>query len=219
MHLDSLTPLQRAFLRAFFRRDHRFFLSGGAALIGFYAGHRSTEDLDLFIERGPLDHGDRLVREVAAELGSTLESVWDNPNTKRYVLRRESEELTIDLVSEPPQWISEKPVFDGIRVDAPQQMLANKLGALPRLESRDLVDIWVLETVCGCSLESALRVALDNDPGLTAAQLATTLNEPDFRSPAHLPRGVLAAQLEHYRLDLVARLLRLAGPPAGPPRG
>jgi hypothetical protein len=45
---DALSPFQRALLEAFFRRSPAFYLTGGAALAGFYLGHRRTEDLDLF---------------------------------------------------------------------------------------------------------------------------------------------------------------------------
>jgi hypothetical protein len=39
---DRLTSLQRDLLAAFFEREKRFFLTGGAALAGFYFGHRDT---------------------------------------------------------------------------------------------------------------------------------------------------------------------------------
>ena len=45
---SRLTPLQRDLLDAFFAREQRLFLTGGGALAGFYLGHRTTEDLDLF---------------------------------------------------------------------------------------------------------------------------------------------------------------------------
>lgn len=42
---DRLTPLQRDLLDAFFAREQGFFLTGGAALAGFYLRHRETTDL------------------------------------------------------------------------------------------------------------------------------------------------------------------------------
>jgi hypothetical protein len=45
---SKLSPLQLAVIRAFFEREHDFFLTGGAALAGFHLGHRTTGDLDLF---------------------------------------------------------------------------------------------------------------------------------------------------------------------------
>ena len=48
---NSLTPLQRELLHAFFERTQSFFLTGGGALIEFYLHHRDTKDLDLFVRR------------------------------------------------------------------------------------------------------------------------------------------------------------------------
>ena len=39
---NQLSTLQESFLRASFQREDRFFLTGGAALVGFYLGHRET---------------------------------------------------------------------------------------------------------------------------------------------------------------------------------
>ena len=41
---SRLRPLQHDLLEGFFAREQRFFLTGGAALAGFYLGHRETED-------------------------------------------------------------------------------------------------------------------------------------------------------------------------------
>lgn len=48
MSANRLSPLQRDLLEAFFRHESRFRLTGGAALAGYYLGHRETADLDLF---------------------------------------------------------------------------------------------------------------------------------------------------------------------------
>ena len=45
---SRLTRFQVEVLEAFFRREGRFYLTGGGALAGFHLGHRETHDLDLF---------------------------------------------------------------------------------------------------------------------------------------------------------------------------
>jgi len=45
---NDLSALQRALLEAFFSREGEFYLTGGAALVGFHLHHRHTDDLDLF---------------------------------------------------------------------------------------------------------------------------------------------------------------------------
>src|SRR5437773_2130277 len=60
---SQLSPLQEEILGAFFQREDRFFLTGGAALAGFHLMHRRTADLDLFTD-GPdlLDAGETALR-------------------------------------------------------------------------------------------------------------------------------------------------------------
>ena len=143
----QLSALQRDFLAAFFRREDRFFLTGGAALVGFYLGHRETHDLDLFTLEDVITDGLSAVAEVARELGGTLEAIQTSPDFRRVLLRRGAEAIIIDLAREyVTQVVVNKPLVNGIRVDAPQEILANKLCALlSRSEIRDLVDVRALE--------------------------------------------------------------------------
>ena len=65
-----LSPLQHDRLTAFFAREDRFFLSGGAALAGFYLRHRETHDLDLFTLNDVLDDGVALLTEITRRFKS-----------------------------------------------------------------------------------------------------------------------------------------------------
>lgn len=85
--MKRLTELQSEILRCFFARRTEFFLTGGAALAGFYLGHRDTHDLDLFPDGAPLDEGERTLREIAAELHATIETVRRDPAFQRYLIR------------------------------------------------------------------------------------------------------------------------------------
>ena len=49
----AVTPLKRDFLKAFFAREKRFFLTGGSALGLFYLEHRYSYALDLFSQDRP----------------------------------------------------------------------------------------------------------------------------------------------------------------------
>ena len=120
--MDSkLTALQHEILQAFFRRESRFFLTGGAALAGFHLGHRATHDLDLFTTSPVLDAGDAALSECAKELGATIENTQTAPTFRRRLIRRGDESVVVDLVlDESPQRIAEKAVVGTIRVDAPE---------------------------------------------------------------------------------------------------
>jgi len=208
-----LNSLQDDFLKAFFKRENSFFLSGGAALVGFYFGHRETHDLDLFTLENDVEEGFRLVHEVANDLKAIVEPIQTAPDFRRLLLRRDDEAIVVDLVREYVFQISkEKPVINGIRVDSPEEILANKLCALlSRSEIRDLVDVRELENA-GFSLENALQAAEKKDSGLTPAQLAWVLNQISLGEDAQLPGNISASELRDYLMNLIDRLKRLALP-------
>lgn len=77
---SRLTPLQRDLLDAFSAREQRFALTGGAALAGFYFGHRTTNDLDFFAASGvEIEEGARTLGEAASACRATAEAVKRSP--------------------------------------------------------------------------------------------------------------------------------------------
>jgi hypothetical protein len=86
--------------------------------------------------------GCAVVYEVAREMGATLEPVQTSLDFRRVLLRRGAEAVVVDLVRERvTQRLPEKLVISGIRVDPPEEILANKLCTLlSRSEVRD----WIL---------------------------------------------------------------------------
>lgn len=208
-----LDGFQRDILEAFFRREARFFLSGGAALAGYHLGHRRTEDLDLFTTTGVLDEGDQVLRAVADELGATVQSIRTSPEFRRRLLSRGSETVVVDLVwDRAAQLVSEKPRFGEVQVDPPQEILANKLCTLlSRAELRDLVDLKALEEA-GFAVESALDDAAKKDGGFTPAVLAWVLSQIEIGSDARPPGSVTVEELRSYLGELVSRLSRAAYP-------
>jgi hypothetical protein len=210
---SQLGALQQEFLNAFFRREDRFFLTGGAALAGFHLGHRETHDLDLFTLDDALDDGSAVVADIARHFGAGLESIQTAPDVRRLLLRRGSEAVVIDLVRERVvQMVPDKPVVNGIRVDPPEEILANKLCALlSRAEIRDLVDVRALE-LAGYRVEDALPAAALKDRGLTPAQLGWVLSQIELGDDLIPPGGVSTEELRRYLADLIVRLARLAFP-------
>jgi len=210
---SRLGSFQREVLGAFFRREHRFFLTGGGALVGFHLGHRETNDLDLFAETDALDDGVAVLADSAAELGATVEAIRTSPDFRRRLLRRGEEGVIVDLVRERvPQLVAEKPIVDGIRLDPPDEIFANKLCALlSRAEIRDLVDVRALEAA-GYDIAKALEGGARKDGSLSPGQLAWVLSQITIGDEAVLPGGVQPAELRDYLRELVARLGVMAFP-------
>jgi len=213
--VSRLSSFQRDVVRAFFARERRFFLTGGGALVGFYLGHRETEDIDLFATQAVLEEGLQVLAVAAADLGASIERLAEHPHIKRSLIRRGEETLKVELVFETAtQWFPEKREIDGILVDPPEEILANKLCTLlSRAEIRDLVDVLALERQ-GFRIEDALPAAMKKDGGLTPAQLAAVLSEWQLGADALIPGGISVAELDAYRRELIRRLARLAFPDA-----
>jgi len=128
---SRLGRLQEDFLGAFSLHETRFFLTGGPALAGFHLAHRETHALDLFVLEDVLDEGIAEATEVARELGATTESILTSPDFRRLLIRRGDEAVLINLVRDRVvRLVPEKPVLRGIRIDPPEEILANKLCAL-----------------------------------------------------------------------------------------
>lgn len=213
MARSKLSALQQEFLEAFFGREDRFFLTGGAALAGYHLGHRETHDLDLFSLEDALHDAFAVVTDVARDMGASLESIQTAPDFRRRLMRRGSEAVVIDLVRERvAQIMPHKPVVNGIRGDPPEEILANKLCTLlSRAEIRDLVDVRALEMARYC-VEDVLAGAALKDQGLTPAQLSWVLSRIVMGDDLVPPGGVSVEELRQYLADLTARLARRAFP-------
>ena len=188
-------------------------MTGGAALAGFYLGHRSTEDLDLFTLENDIEIGARLVREAAEEISAVIEPILTAPDLRRILVSRENESVVVDLVREYVfQVETEKRVINGIRIDTPEEILANKLCALlSRSEIRDLIDVRYLENA-GIDLDAALENAAKKDSGLTPAQLAWVIGQIKFGDDVTLPADISVTELSSYLNDLIERISRKAYP-------
>jgi hypothetical protein len=210
---STLDSFQQEVLEGFFRREDRFFLTGGAALAGFHLGHRRTQDLDLFTTEDRIAQGVATLTALARDLGASMEAVQTYPDFRRYLLRRGETVLIVDLVRDSaPQLYPQKQIINGIRVDPPEEILANKLCTLlSRSEIRDLVDVRALEQA-GYPMERYFESATRKDGGLTPGQLAWVLSEVRIGEDAHPPGGVSAVELREYLEDLRSRLARMAIP-------
>ncbi len=212
--LGLLSPLQHDVLGAFFERERGFFLTGGGALAGFHLRHRTTTDLDLFtLDPSAFERARHVMADMAESLGAELKILQDAPGFRRYSVTRGSETLLVDLVLERVKQLhSVKPEHNGVLVDPPEEILANKLNTVvSRAEERDVVDIMLLERA-GYRVEDALPAALDKDGGCTPATLAWLLSQIEIPAGASLPANVKAEELQAYIAELVRRL-RLAAAP------
>jgi len=213
MSHGRLTPLQDAVLRAFFGAEREFFLSGGAALVGFHLQHRETTDLDLFTSSADAFERARIVlANVISQMGATLVIRQDSPGFRRAVVRSGMDELVVDLVRDIGPQLHEKTEIDGIIVDPVEEIFSNKLTTLvSRQEIRDLIDVLELERR-GLRVEGFLAEANAKDGGCTPATLAFLLSEWSIPDNLKLPAGYAVGELRAFKDSLAERLIRVAHP-------
>lgn len=213
MILNRLDSLQQEVLRSFFKHESGFFLTGGAALAGYHLQHRTTKDLDLFTVEDHMEKGSAALAAAARDVGGSLESLVVYVDFRRYLLRRGSSSVVVELVRDrAPQLVAAKPCVGTIRIDPPEEIIANKLCTLlSRAEIRDLVDLRALEAA-GYSVEDHMEPARRKDGGLTPGQLAWVLSQIVIGDDARLPGGVSVSELREYLRDLENRLQEMAFP-------
>jgi hypothetical protein len=209
---SRLTALQQDLLREIFTRDQRFFLTGGAALAGYYLHHRETEDIDLF-SMVPLDLGvaARGVEAACESIGAIWTRIHAFPDFVRIKASRGAATCEIDLVVDrAPALDPVKPVVDNIRVDTLREMTANKLCTVfSRAEPRDLVDLMMLLRGTN-DIAAAIRDAESKDAGFNPADLAKLLADIVIPEAAVLPGGVSAQDLEAFRKKFIEQLQSIA---------
>lgn len=210
---DTLSPLQRELLEAFFDRTEGFFLTGGAALAGFYLRHRETEDLDLFAPPEiEITTGVRALIEAAASLGAAAKIIRESGDFKRFTVTRGDETTVVDIVADRAPQIAEKRTFGRVRVDTPNEIAANKLCALlDRVEARDLVDLELL-LATDLNLADVLTDAQKKHAGIDAATLAWALSQWRIPPTAPIPAGTTTSKIDSFRQQLIETLTRMALP-------
>jgi hypothetical protein len=115
--------------------------------------------------------------------GATVVTRQEAPGFRRLVVERPGESVVVDLVLERAPQIRAKAIRDGIRVDAGDEILANKLTArLARGEVRDLIDVMAHERE-GLVVEGALPDAITKEAAAPPRRSHGCLRKSNSRSP------------------------------------
>ena len=209
---SRLTALQSDLLEAFFAREGRLFLTGGGALAGYYLGHRTTEDLDLFATPGiDLAEPARALDDAAHALGATVTPRSTFADFRRVVVTRGEETCVVDLVVDRAPLIdATKATFGAVRVDTLREIAANKIcTVLGRSEIKDLVDLTALVRL-GVDLDQAFADARRKDGGAEPATLAWLIEQLTIGPEARLPGGMSVEELLGFRDELAKKLRAMA---------
>lgn len=209
---NTLTELQRVVLELFFAlpESEGFVLAGGAGLIATGLSTRPTRDLDLFgtdlaIGIAPAANA---LEGTCIRRGWSVERIRDNTTFRRLVIRRNHEELLVDLAIDSPPLSA--PAITTFGPTYPVEELAARkvLALFDRAEARDFVDTYAL--AAHFDLDHLADIAGHLDGGFTRELLAESLaSHQRFPDDEFTALGAdpdrLRGFIDHWRTQLLAR--------------
>lgn len=173
---EILYPLQNGVLRTLAACEAPFYLTGGTALHRHFFGFRYSDDLDLFVNQdaGFSRHVDRALA-VLRERGYRFDAdaFVRNDEYARVLIEDGEAMLRIDLVNDVA------PRFGAVvsgslypRIDSLRNILSNKVTAMYRLESKDVVDLWAICAHMAFRWSDIMAEANRKETGIDAATVA-----------------------------------------------
>lgn len=147
---NTLYPLQDKVLEIIGKLPVGFYLTGGTALSRAYLHHRYSDDLDFFVNDAP-DFKSQVnsIIKALTDSGHPIDiSVADDGFARIFVFDGDSS-LKLDFVNDVPFRKGTPivtPLF--VRTDNLNNILSNKVSALGRYSTKDVVDIvYICETL------------------------------------------------------------------------
>ena len=213
-----LNQLQSDLLVAFFNLPpaDKFVLTGGTALAGYYLHHRLSEDLDLFtLDKDASEQVSVLIPSLTKTLGATCDDRRISPHLYQAFFTREDEQVKMDIVLDAEPWFGMSRDSSGIRVDALENIAANKIVALfGRATPRDFVDLYFILNETDLSLDTLLDMAKQKDAGLHEFYLAGWIHQeaPRLQTLPPMLKSLDIQTLRQFGEELARTIMLRAKP-------
>ena len=181
-------PLYRALGHIFAQDIAECMLVGGTALAGYYAGHRRSDDLDLFVRNVQALRATVLAVESLAALGGTLTARQRTPQFFDAACELTGHAFTIQVVVDVPVFDVGRAVraADGVTVADLQTLLRQKAATLvSRCSEKDLYDLlWLFQRFPMLPYETLLELGASIDRGMTVEAVLLSLTGTTLRKEA-----------------------------------
>jgi len=169
-----LTPLQEDVLEALFklRGSEMFALYGGTGLAEYYAGHRVSDDLDLFtLEHDAVRPFAQTLRLQTGDLvgapGPLREGVGAEFYQQLFLDHPTQGTLKLDIGLADPAQLAPFETVGGVQVAGFMDLVAAKAGAVAdRALPRDGIDLWWIVEHGGVPLAEVERLLFSKDQGI-----------------------------------------------------
>jgi hypothetical protein len=156
-----------------------FYLTGGTALSRAYLNHRYSDDLDFFVNGSDKfkQQADTIVKNLSMQ-NFKFDIILADAGFVRINVHDGNAFLKLDFVNDIT-FRSGFPVSTGIYrlTDTPLNILTNKISALGRLESKDVVDIVFISLKYSFIWATVISEAAEKDMWVNPVETARILDE------------------------------------------
>lgn len=176
---NTLYPLQDKVLEIVGKLTVGFYLTGGTALSRAYLHHRYSDDLDFFVN-GVSDFKSQVntVIKALSDAGYFIDtSVADDGFARMFVFDGELS-LKLDFVNDVPFRSGKAvttPLF--IKTDNPNNILSNKITAIGRYATKDIVDIVFMCKSLTFNWENIINEASKKDLWVNPINIAEAIEQ------------------------------------------
>lgn len=172
-------PLYRALRHVFSQGLEGVMLVGGTALAGYYAGHRRSDDLDLFTDGPFAQKAAVLAVESLSEIGASLTQERSSAHFFHATCRLDGHDFTAEVVLDPNLFAvgSALEADDGVLVADPETLLKMKAATLvSRASEKDLYDLaWFFEQEEHLDVPTLIALGKQVDGGMNGEALLISL--------------------------------------------
>ncbi len=219
-------PLYQALAHVFAQGIEDCMLVGGTALAGYYAGHRRSDDLDLFARDDTALRASVLAVESLTGLGAVVHTGQRTPQFFSGSCELSGHAYTVQLVVDPRLFEVGEAIRadDGVAVADLQTLLKQKAATLvSRCSEKDLFDLgWLFRAFPELRIETLVELGAQIDSGMTAESVmisvtGTTLRESACDISPTLGRDVVYREISSLKRALAQRFDELCqDQPVGP---
>jgi hypothetical protein len=181
-------PLFDALANVFSQPLSGCMLVGGSALSGFYAGHRRSDDLDLFTANEDAQVATYRAVQSLRAIGVTFEKEFHTPGFFKGTCVHRNHRFTIDIVKETNLFRFARSVNlpNGIVVADLDTLFITKAATLvSRCSEKDLYDLlWLFDHLEGLTYETLIEAGAKLDTGVTGESLLLSVSGTVLREEA-----------------------------------
>ncbi|HXV63459.1 MAG TPA: hypothetical protein VEK15_22350 [Vicinamibacteria bacterium] len=172
-------PLYRALRHVFAQEIAGAMLVGGTALAGYYAGHRRSDDLDLFTADEMAHKATVLAVRSLGDVGTTLTDERSSAHFYHTTCRLAGHDFTAQVVLDANLFDlgSGLAASDGVVVATPQTLLKMKSATLvSRASEKDLYDLkWFFDEDEELDIPTLIALGEEIDGGMNAEAVLINL--------------------------------------------